>query len=1235
VAKYKEPTFLSDEELTLISDGPRINEEERWIQWRDKDGEFVASDDPAFLAAPIKAEDGSVLGVLRAPAVGTGPTWGGETFFDFEDLRVFQSFADSVALFLQNMRRKDLSDMLIELSAILDEESLFQFVVDRTPMLVRARGCSILLMKPHRKEKPLVLSYTNSHWLKQASGEVITLEYDLGEGKSGFVASTGMSLVINYYGSGEIQLEKLDADFEHYRQSPRNLVAHLLNAEGRRMGLIRLVGDGVQAVLSEFQEFVRRQQLVGEGKEGLPSPHGNRCETGPEQDSISFLAVPIKDERGQVQGIIRLPRTDTGGNFSDEDLSLLESIANRLTLTLRSLALLQSNLERSEKLERLALSFENLIGQLWDEPLERRLERIVESAADILGAEICSLWQVLRPGHIQLVAAHGNIPGTDRTESGDPIELPIRSGIGVGLTGHIAAGSQTVRLHGEALRGHYAVRRADHQPHIASGKCYSLLGIPLTREVIREDSRHVVETIGLLKAENKRDEEGNPNPLVEFTQEDEAISIIIAKTVVTILDNAQYVQELESLQRVGIEVTGLLTLDRVLPMLLERLREILSTEYARIQLDDPQLGLVQIEAGPHPPHAQLRAFPIKVRDEEIGKLEVDRVSPHESQTLARFITQAAVAIRNAQLFEQAESQRQRLESLAKVSAHLLEFTDRERLFKNLVKSAGELLSAEECSLFLVDPLGQVELKASSLREVKSSDAQPARVGTEEGIGLVGYVAATSEALNFANGKHLDHPAWSSQDAQYLACLPSGESHSVLLVPIRRPDEPPIGVFKVENKVGPNSAHGFLGNEELLSTLANQAVIAVRNVDLYASTEGALQRQVDKLVALREIDRSITLLDHLNAILDVIVDKAVSLSRSRANTALIALRCPEEAGLVVKACCGDDTAWKDDLLEERSISQALGGQQVRQRDKLTGHWKLAAPLWRKDEICGIVAMACAGREEGLDEDLRWLESLAGQAAIAVEREDRRQALARVEEEKDAAAQMLLISGFSSIFAHNTANVIGTIPLDVDHLRELVDPENEEIKEALDDIHLAAERMLAMSLEMRRPDHHERRAVNLGELLDEAKTHANPPDRIDAQIVGAESAPQVYVPPLSVREVFANILKNAAEAIAKTGADEGGKITVECSPMPDAGTVLVSISDTGCGFTEQERTQLFQPLWKLKGGQRKGMGFALWWAQKLVTAIGGRISAESPGKGKGATFRVWLPIEGHEAGQGGRA
>jgi GAF domain-containing protein len=1224
VKQYSESTRLSDDALDRISDGAEIDEEDRWLQWRDKDGEWVHFNDPAFLAVPIKAEDGSVLGVLRAPAVRTDPQWSGDRFFDMEDLRVFQSFADSVALYLQSMKRKELNDMLIEMGSILDEEKLFQFVVERTPRLVRARGCSILLMRPSRGEKPLVLSYTNSQWLKQTPEKVIDLAYALGEGKSGFVASTGVALVINYYGPGSIQHNKMDNDYSRYRQSPDNLVDFLRDGQGQQVGLIRLVGERAQVdgCRDRFERFVQRQQIAAVG---LPSPHGNKCETGGERDARSFLAVPIKDEHGQVRGVMRLPRTDEGGNFSDEDLDLLVSIANRVTLALRTLMLLQSNQERSEKLERLSVSIRELVGELWAVPLEQRLPQIVKAAAEILDAEVCSLWQVKQPGYIELVASHGDKEGSRRTESGDPIRLPIQVGIHAGLTGYIAAGDQPVRLQGERLRNHHAVKSADHQPHIPSGSCYSLLGIPLTRRVL-DNGEHTYETIGLLKAENKRDEYGHPNPLMEFSAEDEWTLRVVADTVVAVLDNARYVQELEALQRIGAEVTGVHELDQVLQMLLARLQGILSPEYAHIRLDDPQRGPVESTTGQKTSYTRPRKFPIKVQDREIGTLEVDRVSRREMQTLARFITHATAAIRNAQLFEQLENRQQELESLAEISARLIEFRDRQGLFRYIVESAASLLSAEDCSLFIVDPVrNTIDLRASSALPVELIDSRVAPIGTEPGIGLPGYVAATGESLNFTRGEHTKHLAWSGKFTQHLAHLPSRESLSVLIVPLRRPGEKVIGVLKVENKTGPNRARGFLDNQELLTTLANQAVIAISNVEIYETTEGDLQRRVDQLSALRDIDTQILTSESLDASLQTILEKAVSLSGTKADEALFALYCSDGSGLQVRAYRGEPANWADDLLADETIGRALGGARAADpHPSLENAWKLAVPVRKQEEVCGVLAMQVTEQEDRPEEALRWLEGLAGQVAIAVEREERTQELLRAQEGQAATKQALLISGLSSIYAHRTNDVVGTIPLNVQLLRRRLGTDDQEVHELLDDIKRAAENMVNMAKELRRPDFDRGEQVDVADLLHEAQSQVNIPAGIVLEMPELQESPLVFVPRLSMREVLSNILKNAVQAIEAAGT-EGGTIKVSYQDLAEQGRVVIQVRDTGCGISEERQAQLFEPLWRQPGSTVKGMGYALWWAKTLLTAIGGGISAESPGPGQGATFCIWLPAQ----------
>ena len=72
------------------------------------------------------------------------------------------------------------------------------------------------------------------------------------------------------------------------------------------------------------------------------------------------------------------------------------------------------------------------------------------------------------------------------------------------------------------------------------------------------------------------------------------------------------------------------------------------------------------------------------------------------------------------------------------------------------------------------------------------------------------------------------------------------------------------------------------------------------------------------------------------------------------------------------------------------------------------------------------------------------------------------------------------------------------------------------------------------------------------------------------------------------------------------------------------VRLTVTDTGCGFDDNFRQKLFQRGFSSKQGHLSGLG--LHWCANAVTAMGGRIQAESRGPGQGAQFHVLLPTGG---------
>jgi two-component system sensor kinase FixL len=73
------------------------------------------------------------------------------------------------------------------------------------------------------------------------------------------------------------------------------------------------------------------------------------------------------------------------------------------------------------------------------------------------------------------------------------------------------------------------------------------------------------------------------------------------------------------------------------------------------------------------------------------------------------------------------------------------------------------------------------------------------------------------------------------------------------------------------------------------------------------------------------------------------------------------------------------------------------------------------------------------------------------------------------------------------------------------------------------------------------------------------------------------------------------------------------------------IEVAVSDTGSGFTEDVRSNLFQTFFTTKA---TGMGVGLSISRSIIEAHGGRMWAESNPSG-GATFRFSLPAAPNES------
>ena len=157
------------------------------------------------------------------------------------------------------------------------------------------------------------------------------------------------------------------------------------------------------------------------------------------------------------------------------------------------------------------------------------------------------------------------------------------------------------------------------------------------------------------------------------------------------------------------------------------------------------------------------------------------------------------------------------------------------------------------------------------------------------------------------------------------------------------------------------------------------------------------------------------------------------------------------------------------------------------------------------------------------------------------------------------------------------------------------------------------------------------LNLNEVLGrmEGVLHHLMGSEVDVRIVPAVGLPAVKADAGQIEQVIMNIAINAREAMP-----HGGKLTLETSqatldeqyvrrfPELKAGNyVMLAISDTGTGMSEEAKTHLFEPFFTTKGvGEGAGLGLAI--CHGIIKQSGGHINAYSE-PGRGTTFKVYLP------------
>ncbi|MEM7009720.1 MAG: ATP-binding protein [Thermodesulfobacteriota bacterium] len=201
------------------------------------------------------------------------------------------------------------------------------------------------------------------------------------------------------------------------------------------------------------------------------------------------------------------------------------------------------------------------------------------------------------------------------------------------------------------------------------------------------------------------------------------------------------------------------------------------------------------------------------------------------------------------------------------------------------------------------------------------------------------------------------------------------------------------------------------------------------------------------------------------------------------------------------------------------------------------------------------------------------------------------------------------------AHEVRNPLSGIAIALELMRDetLNDEHKQTISEILDEI-VRLERIVKGLFQLGHPKSLQLIECQPNDIVERALSLVTMKAKSKGVIIEKEleCGNHFYVDHEQIEQVVLNLLINGIDAT-------GGFGKVRVKTTNHNGTVEITISDTGCGFEEEEVEKILQPFYSTK---EKGTGLGLAISNRIVEAHSGKMHISSK-KGSGSSFVVEIP------------
>jgi HD-GYP domain-containing protein (c-di-GMP phosphodiesterase class II) len=237
---------------------------------------------------------------------------------------------------------------------------------------------------------------------------------------------------------------------------------------------------------------------------------------------------------------------------------------------------------------------------------------------------------------------------------------------------------------------------------------------------------------------------------------------------------------------------------------------------------------------------------LEARGELLGTLLVankhgqDDFSDADRALVAALAAHAAVAIHNAQLYEQQRRNAERQQLLEQISRHMQQTLDTEVLIPLILEEVNKAIDAEAQSLWLLN--NETGLIVCRFATGPGGEAIK-KVTVPLGLGIVGSSVMSQTAIMIADAQN-DKRWFKAADRQT-----GFVTRSLLCVPLVRQGKS-IGAIEAVNK----QRGGLFGQDdlELLRNIADSAALSIENARLYAELSVSYDGTLDALTAALDL-----------------------------------------------------------------------------------------------------------------------------------------------------------------------------------------------------------------------------------------------------------------------------------------------------------------------------------------------------------------------------------------------